>query len=109
MDRGDIYRVDLNPSAGREQAERRYVLVVSPRAFNALGTPVVVPITLGSNFARHKGFAVPLGGLGLSTQGVVLCHQPRALELQARGASFVEKLPPEVVGEVLAKLIPIFE
>lgn len=109
MDRGDIYHVNLNPIAGREQAGARYVLVTTTRAFNALGTPVVVPVTLGGNFARHKGFAVSLGGLGTLTQGVVLCHQPRALDLNARNATFIEKLPPEVVDDVMAKLVTLFE
>jgi mRNA interferase ChpB len=41
--RGDIYHVDLNPTAGREQAGARFVLIVSPAEFNALGTPLVLP------------------------------------------------------------------
>ncbi|HZO58048.1 MAG TPA: type II toxin-antitoxin system PemK/MazF family toxin [Bryobacteraceae bacterium] len=41
MKRGDIYHVDLNPTAGREQAGARFVLIVSPAEFNALGTPLV--------------------------------------------------------------------
>jgi mRNA-degrading endonuclease toxin of MazEF toxin-antitoxin module len=48
-------------------------------------------------------------GAGLNAQGVVLCNQPRALDLSARGARFAEKAPPEVVEEVMAKVIPIFE
>lgn len=109
MDRGEIYHVNLNPIAGREQAGARYVLVVTTRAFNALGTPVVVPVTLGGNFARHKGFAVSLAGLGTNTQGVVLCNQPRAIDLSARGAKFIEKLPTDIVNEVMAKLNTLFE
>ena len=34
----------------------------------------------------HAGFAVFLSGRGTLTQGVVLCNQPRVLELQARKA-----------------------
>jgi mRNA-degrading endonuclease toxin of MazEF toxin-antitoxin module len=45
VERGDIWHVNLNPTKGREQANPRYVLVLTPRAFNALGTPVVAPIT----------------------------------------------------------------
>ena len=42
VERGDIYHVDLNPTRGREQAGARYVVIVSPRAFNILGTPLAV-------------------------------------------------------------------
>ena len=41
MDRGDIYHVNLNPTQGREQAGPRYVMIISPRTFNNLGTPLV--------------------------------------------------------------------
>ena len=59
MERGDIYLVSLDPTAGHEQRGRRPVLIVSPGAFNRLTrTPVVLPITTGGNFARTAGFAV---------------------------------------------------
>ncbi len=104
IERGDIFHVDLNPIKGREQAGRRYALVVTLRAFNVLGTPLVCPITQGGNLARHAGFAVSLIGSGTNTQGVVLCNQPRVLDLQARGATFVERAPDFIVDDVLAKL-----
>lgn len=109
MDRGDIYHVNLNPIQGREQAGARYVMVVSTRDFNKLGTPVVCPITQGGNFARGQGFAVSLMGSGLNAQGVVLCNQLRVLDIQARGGRFSEKAPQEIIDEVMAKITPIFE
>jgi mRNA interferase ChpB len=109
MDRGDIYHVDLNPSRGHEQAGARYVLVVTPRVFNDLGTPVVCPITQGGAFARHRGFAVTLPESGMRVSGVILCNQLRTLDLQARSARFVEKAPPDVLDEVLARIAPLFD
>jgi mRNA-degrading endonuclease toxin of MazEF toxin-antitoxin module len=109
MDRGDIYHVSLDPIKGREQAGRRYVLIVSTREFNRLGTPLVCPITQGGNFARDRGFAVSLSGTGSIAQGVVLCNQPRVLDLQSRGAGFVEKVPPAVIDEVIARLQTLLE
>lgn len=109
MDRGDIYHVDLNPTKGREQAGPRYVLIISPRQFNRLGTPLVCPITQGGNFARDRGFAVSLSGAGTNTQGVVLCNQPRVLDLQQRNGTFAEKAPPAVIDEVIAKLLTLLE
>jgi len=109
MERGDIYHVNLNPIAVREQAGMRYVCIVSPRSFNVLGTPLVCPITWGGNFARHQGFAVSLSGAGTQAQGVVLCNQLRVLDFQARGATFLEKLPQEIIDEVMAKVSVLLE
>jgi mRNA-degrading endonuclease toxin of MazEF toxin-antitoxin module len=110
MERGDIYHVDLNPIRGREQAGPRYVMIVSPRLFNdRFGTPLVCPITLGGNFARNQGFAVSLTGAGTVTQGVVLCNQLRVLDFQARKATFIEKVPPDIIEEVLARLRTLLE
>jgi mRNA interferase ChpB len=109
VERGDVFHVDLNPIQGREQAGARYVVIVSPKAFNVLGTPLVCPITLGGNFARHAGFAVPLSGAGTATQGVVLCNQMRVLDLQARKARFIERVPDFIMDEVLARLLPLFD
>jgi hypothetical protein len=63
MKRGEIWHVDLDPTAGQEQQGRRYVLIVSPDAFNRVtGLSMVVPITSGGGSARHRGFAVSLSG-----------------------------------------------
>lgn len=109
MDRGDIWHVDLDPTKGREQAKPRYVLILTPRAFNQLGTPVVAPITSGGAFARMRGFAVSLSGAGTNASGVVLCHQIRALDLRARGGRFVERVPGFIIEDVLAKVTTLFE
>ncbi len=109
MERGDIWHVDLNPTKGREQSNPRYVLILTPRAFNVLGTPIVVPITTGGNFAREQGFAVSLTGAGTHATGVVLCHQLRALDLKARNAKFAERVPDYIIEDVLARVQPLFE
>ncbi len=109
MERGDIWHVDLDPMRGREQANPRYVMILTPRAFNQLGTPIVAPITTGGDFAREKGFAVSLSGAGTKATGVILCHQIRALDLKSRGAKFSEKLPEFIVEEVLARVAALFE
>ncbi|MFC6619571.1 type II toxin-antitoxin system PemK/MazF family toxin [Deinococcus radiophilus] len=107
--RGEIYLVDLNPTAGHEQRGKRPVLVVSPDAFNALtGTPIVLPVTSGGQFARMAGFAVSLDEAGTQTTGIVRCDQPRALDFSARGARLLEMVPRDVVDEVLARLAVLF-
>jgi mRNA interferase ChpB len=109
VERGDVFHVDLNPIKGREQAGARYVLIVSPKAFNDLGTPLVCPITQGGEFARSAGFAVSLSGAGTKVQGVVLCNQPRVLDLKARGGQFMERVPSFIMDEVLARLATLME
>lgn len=108
MKRGDIYKIDLDPTTGREQRGHRPVLVISADAFNAAtGLPVILPITNGGDFVRRIGFAVPL--TGLNTTGVVRCDQPRVLDIAARNGRKTESLPQELLDEVLAKVVTIFE
>lgn len=110
MERGDIYRVSLNPTSGHEQRGMRPVLIVSPGAFNRLtGTPVVLPITPGGRFARTAGFTVSLEKADIRTTGVVRCDQPRALDLRARHGRKLESVPSEIMEDVLAKLATILE
>jgi mRNA-degrading endonuclease toxin of MazEF toxin-antitoxin module len=110
VERGDIYLVSLDPTQGHEQQGRRPVLVVSPGAFNRLTkVPIVLPITTGGNFARTRGFAVSLTGVGTRTTGVVRCDQPRALDLDVRRGRKLESVPEAIVDEVLAKLAPLFD
>jgi mRNA interferase ChpB len=102
--RGDIWQVNLNPTAGKEQQGARPVLIVSPEAFNRSGLCVVCPITQGGNQSRFAGFAVSLMGTGCQTQGVVMANQPRTVDLAARGGRLVEQAPSYFVDDVLAKL-----
>lgn len=110
FDRGDIIRICLNPTVGKEQqGDARPALVVSTKAFNSLGLTMVAPISQGGDFARYAGFAVTLMGTGTATQGVVLVNMLRSVDPHARGAKFVEKVSAEIVDEVVARLVTIFE
>ena len=107
MKRGEIYLVDLDPTAGPEQQASRPVLVVSPTEFNeATRLPVVCPITNGGEVARRIGFAVEIAGI--RTTGVIRCDQPRVLDLAARRGRRVDSLLPAQMDEVLARLAPLF-
>ena len=110
MKRGEIWHVDLNPTSGREQQGRRYVMVVSPDRFNQLtGTAVVAPITTGGSGSRFKGFAVSLAGAGIEQTGVVLCDQIRTLDLRARRGKRSDVAPDFIVDDVLAKIATLLE
>lgn len=108
--RGDIVRLNLNPTAGREQqGDFRPALVLTPAAYNATGLAVIAPITQGGDFARYAGFAVTLSGAGTETQGVILCNQIRSVDLEARGAKRVEAAPEVVIEDALARVQALFE
>lgn len=107
--RGDIWQVDLNPTAGKEQQGIRPVFVVSEEAFNRSGITVICPVTQGGNQARFAGFAVTLMGSGTSTQGVVMSNQVRTIDIAARHGKFIERAPDFVTSDVLAKLQTIVE
>lgn len=107
MERGDIYYVSLGRESG-DASPRRFVFIVSPREFNYLVAPLVCPIKDGGDAARHRGFAVPLGN-ATRTQGLVLCNQPRLLDIALRQSRFVEKAPLPVVDEVIARLSTLLQ
>lgn len=108
--RGDIIRLNLNPTAGREQqGDFRPALILTPAVFNAMGLAVIAPITQGGDFARHAGFAVTLSGSGTETQGVVLTNQIRTVDLEARGAKRIEVAPEVVIDDALARVQAMFE
>ena len=108
MQRGEIWLVSLDPTAGHEQQGTRQVVIVSPARFNELtGTPVVLPITTGGSFARRRGFAVSLDDAGIRTTGVIRCDQPRVLDLAARNGKRLETVPEPIMDEVLARLATI--
>lgn len=110
FERGAIVRVRLNPTAGKEQqGDARPALVISPKAFNTAGLTLIAPISQGVGIARYAGFAVSLMGSGSVTQGVVLANMVRSVDLQARGATFIEKVGEEIVEEVVARLTPVLE
>ncbi len=107
--RGDIFHVDLDPIMGREQRGKRFVLIVSNDDFNQLGTPLVCPITQGGDFARSRGYAVSLSGLGLRTQGVILCNQQRTINIEARVGQFIEGVPDFIIDDVVERLYSILD
>ena len=108
MQRGEIWLVSLDPTAGHEQQGTRPVLIVSTEPFNRLtATPVVLPITTGGHFARRRGFAVLLDDAGTRTVGAIRCDQPRALDLAARNGRRLEAVPEAIMDDVLARLAAI--
>ena len=107
FDRGDIVRVGLDPVAGHKmlRGASRPALVLTTKDFNRLGDVLVAPITQGGDHARYAGFAVSLTGAGCKTQGVALVNKIRMLDLNARQAKKVERVPQEVVDDAIGRLM----
>lgn len=90
--RGDIVLVDLNPTQGHEQGNKRPALVINSYPLPG-GVSIVLPIT-----TKNKSFPleVPLDKR-TTTQGTILCFQIRTLDLSKRGAKILEKAPKDIV------------
>lgn len=100
--RGDIIEINFTPAAGREMREPHRALVISDDGYNnKFRLVVVLAITTVGTHARENHFAVSLMGSGLSTDGVIICDQPRSLDLDARQWRFLEKLSKPLFDEAL--------
>ncbi len=109
FERGDVVSVPLDPAMGQEQKGTRPALVLTTRAFNRLGDVLVAPITQGGDFSRYAGFAVSLTGTGCKTQGVALINKIRMLDLMARQARKIERVPQVVLEDALGRLMALLD
>ncbi len=90
--RGDIVKVNLNPTKGHEQGEYRPVLVMNEVPLPG-GLSIVLPIT-----TKEKSYPLEVELDGhTKTKGVVLCFQIRTMDLKARGGKVIERAPMDLV------------
>jgi mRNA interferase ChpB len=101
--------VPLDPALGHEQKGTRPALVLTTRQFNRLGDVLVAPITQGGDYSRYAGFAVSLTGTGCKTQGVALINKIRMLDLTARKARKIERVPQVVIDDALGRLTALID
>jgi len=95
---GDIIWLDFDSQAGHEQKGRRPALVISNETFNSFSNlAIVCPIT--STNKTHP-FHVKLNKR-TKTTGVVLSDQSRTLDIKARNYEFIEKIPDDILFEVI--------
>lgn len=109
FDRGDVVSIPLDPAIGHVQKGTRPALVLTTREFNQLGDVLVAPITQGGDFSRYAGFAVSLAGTGCRTQGVALVNKIRMLDLSARKARKIERVPQAVLDDAMARLTALLD
>lgn len=103
---GDILFLEFNPQTGHEQKGKRPALVVSNSTFNKFTEMALVcPIT-----NTNKGFPLHVElDSRTKTTGVIMCEQVKALDIKARKGTFFEKVPKDVLEEVLDILIGFIE
>lgn len=92
--RGDIVKVDFNPTKGHEQGNYRPAVVLNdiplPGNIN-----LCVPIT-----TKNKTYPLEiLLDSRTVTQGVLLPFQIRAIDLNNRNAKVIEKLPKDLLEQ----------
>ncbi|MBM3377778.1 MAG: type II toxin-antitoxin system ChpB family toxin [Betaproteobacteria bacterium] len=109
FNRGDVVSVPLDSAMSLEQKGTRPALVLTSKEFNRLGDVLVAPITQGGDFSRYAGFAVSLTGSGCKTQGVALVNKIRMLDLAARKARKIERVPQVVLDDALGRLTALLE
>ena len=96
---GDIIKINFNPKVGHEQAGYRPAVVVSNNFFNEKTNLVLVcPIT---NTVRPFPLHVVLNA-ETETTGAVLCEHLRSVDLESRGYIFVEKVPTDLLNEIIS-------
>lgn len=107
---GEIWWLDMQPSAGKEQRGRHAGLILSAYKFNlATGFAFIAPITTAGNASRANGFAVQLAGAGTSVTGVIQVEQVKSMDWRTRNATRAgESVPDAILAEVLERFAPIF-
>jgi mRNA interferase MazF len=100
-ERGDIVKLNFDPTLGREQAGYRPALIVTTKEFNkATRLALACPIT-----SNIKGFNLEvILPEGLITSGAVLVFQVKTIDWVERQVKYVESLPEEAIEEVISKL-----
>lgn len=109
--RGDIYKINPNPIAGREMMGWHRFIIITPKEINAPGVVMAVPITCGGDFARKMGLTVPI--TGYETNGVAVCNQVRSFDIEERekngSARFIETIDEETVEEIINRVISVID
>jgi mRNA-degrading endonuclease toxin of MazEF toxin-antitoxin module len=106
LSEGDLIEIDVDRAAGHEQRGRRPVLIVSVNALqSALGLAMVCAVT--THGGRAEGarndleVAIPPG---LPVKGVVLPHQLRTIDTNARNANRLCAVPRATLQATRARL-----
>ncbi len=106
--RGEVIRIHLNPTQGREQmGEARPCLVLSHATFNQARSGIVIVSPITSTIKPEVRTLIPIPP-GHKIMGSVIAEQIRTLDLSQRWwISTEEILPMEFIEQVLEVLLVI--
>jgi mRNA interferase MazF len=106
IQRGEVIRINLNPTKGREQSgEARPCLVISNTKYNGVrkGIVVVTPITI--TIKPQIKMMIPIPD-GFTIHGSVIAEQVRSVDLNTRWWKTTGEVLPE---EFVARVVDIFK
>lgn len=104
FNQGDLIAVNFSPQSGHEQRGYRPALIVSNDYLNHHSDlALVCPVT---NTIKNHPFHINLDDRTITT-GAILTDQVRMMDVNARGARFIEKCPNDILDEVV-DLIKLF-
>lgn len=104
-DAGDLAWINFDRQTGREQAKNRPALVLTDAAFNeATGLLIACPIT---RTERPWGTRVPLAGT--TTAGHIMIEQVKTIDWRARGATFIEQIPADLLADVKSRIATMLD
>ena len=101
-DRGDVVWLDFEPTKGKEIGKYRPALVLSPREY-AKKTKFVIVCPISTSI-RGGAMEVPIEGL--DKPSVVVSTVINTYSWKERNVKKITKVKPEVMDEVLLRLIP---
>lgn len=98
-DRGDIIWLEFDPQKGHEQKGRSPGIVLSKKEYNQKSNlAIICPIT-----SKIKGYPFEVR-INSIIQGVILSDQIRSIDWKSRNAAFIEKIPEEILKEILENI-----
>jgi mRNA interferase MazF len=106
-DRGDVIEMNFQPASGREIDKRRPAIVISPLAYNrksgiCLAVPTSTDLTPGP-------FWIPMPAGLLPRPSLILCDYLKSFDYRERAASFVARVPEQLVQEIVSNLLDLID
>jgi len=106
FEQGDIVYLSFDPQAGHEQRGMRPAVIVSTLTFNKFTRlALVCPIT-----STNRAFPLHVAlDSRTTTSGVIMCEQVKSLDVIARNATFFERVPQDILREVVDIIVSFVE
>lgn len=99
-ERGDVVWLNFEPQKGRVIQKTRPAVVLSPSKYNVKsGLALFAPIC-----SQIKNYPFEIIINYMQINGVVLCHQVRAMDWQARKATKILSLDKNIMETILSKI-----